>query len=106
MFSVNAGMTEAEGPYDISRSAIAVRGEGTSARMLAKGRGALAEQILDLAFASGVKVRQDAALTQMLEAFDVDSLIPVPAMEAVAAVLAHVYLATGGGPAGAEGSQG
>lgn len=62
--------------------------------MLAKGRGALAEQILDLAFANGVKVREDAALAQMLDAFDLDCAIPEPAMAAVAAVLVHVYAAT------------
>lgn len=98
MFGVNPRMEEAERPYDLSHSAIALRGEGASARLLAKGRGALAEQILDLAFSQGVKVRQDAALNQMLVAFDVDSLVPAPAMEAVAAVLAHVYMATGGAP--------
>ncbi|MCB2106628.1 MAG: EscU/YscU/HrcU family type III secretion system export apparatus switch protein [Rhodobacteraceae bacterium] len=59
----------------------------------ASGRGFLAEQILAIAFANGVKVREDADLAQMLAAVDVDSEIPTEAMVAVTEVLAYVYRA-------------
>jgi flagellar biosynthesis protein len=87
--------------------AIAVQSSGGAAVIAAKGEGFEAERILDLAFAHGVPVRQDASLTDMLTAFDVDSAIPEPALEAVAVVLAHVYEATRGErgqPKGAEGA--
>jgi flagellar biosynthesis protein len=81
--------------YDMTKSAIAVKGEaGRTAVMTAKGRGAIAEQILDLAFAHDVKVREDKALMQMLEAYELDSPIPLPALDIVCKLLCHVYAAT------------
>lgn len=65
----------------------------------ASGRGHLAEQILAIAFANGVKVREDADLVQILAAVDVDSDIPTEAIAAVSEVLAHVYRANANAPA-------
>ncbi|MFM2044777.1 MAG: hypothetical protein RLY86_3353 [Pseudomonadota bacterium] len=62
-------------------------------RIVATGRGAVAEQILELAFANGVKVREDADLAEILAAIDLDSEIPVEAIAAVAEILAYVYRA-------------
>lgn len=62
-------------------------------RVVATGRGCVAERILEIAFASGVKVRQDADLAELLSAVDVDSLIPLEAFTAVAEILAYVYRA-------------
>lgn len=64
-------------------------------RVVASGRGAVAEQILNIAFANGVRVREDADLAQLLAAIDIDSEIPVEAFAAVAEVLAYVYRANG-----------
>ncbi|MBB4286147.1 EscU/YscU/HrcU family type III secretion system export apparatus switch protein [Roseospira goensis] len=68
---------------------------GRAPTVLASGRGALAEQILALAFAHGIKVREDADLAALLAAVDVDSEIPVEAMAAVAEILSYVYRANG-----------
>ncbi len=62
-------------------------------RIVASGRGYMAERILDIAFDAGVKVRQDADLAQVLSAVDVDSEIPLEAYVAVAEILAYVYRA-------------
>ena len=62
-------------------------------RVTATGRGKLAERILKLAFASGVKVREDADLAEVLAAVEVDSQIPLEAFMAVAEILAYVYRA-------------
>ena len=62
-------------------------------RVVATGHGAMAEKILEIAFASGVKVREDADLAQVLSAVEVDSLIPIEAFAAVAEILAYVYRA-------------
>ncbi len=64
-------------------------------KVVASGRGAIAEQILRLAFARGVKVREDADLAELLSAIDVDSEIPVEAFIAVAEILAYVYRLNG-----------
>jgi flagellar biosynthesis protein len=65
------------------------------AKITASGRGYVAEQILQIAFANGVKVREDADLVQILAAVDVDSDIPTEAFAAVAEILAYVYRANG-----------
>jgi flagellar biosynthesis protein len=62
-------------------------------QIVASGKGAVAEQILSLAFAHGVRVREDAALVEILEALEVDSPIPLEAFAAVAEILSYVYRA-------------
>jgi len=63
--------------------------------VLASGRGAVADQILAIAFAHGVRVREDADLAEVLAAVDVDSEIPLEALVAVAEILSYVYRANG-----------
>ncbi len=64
-------------------------------RVVATGKGAVAAQILELAFAHGVKVRQDADLVEILEAIEVDCEIPVPALAVIAEILTYVYRENG-----------
>lgn len=73
--------------YDMSPAALP--------KVVASGRGALAEAILALAFASDVRVREDADLAQLLSLIDVGEDIPTEAIIAVAEVLAFVYRANG-----------
>ncbi len=68
---------------------------GDAPKVVASGRGFIAEQILHFAFAHGVKVRTDPDLAQVLAAVDVDTVIPVEAFMAVAEILAYVYRANG-----------
>ena len=68
------------------------RGQGRAApRVVASGRGALAEQILRIAFDRGVKVRNDADLAEILATIEVESEIPLEALAAVAEILSYVY---------------
>lgn len=67
-------------------------------RVVAAGRGAVAERILALAFALGIRVREDADLAELLAAVDVDSEIPAAAFAAVAEILVYVYRANGNLP--------
>jgi flagellar biosynthesis protein len=62
-------------------------------KVVAKGKGYVAQRILEIAFEKGIKVREDADLAQMLAAVDVDSEIPIEAYLAVAEILAYVYQA-------------
>ena len=75
--------------------AVAIKGEegkpDRPAKIVASGRGALAERILELAFAKGVRVREDADLAELLTSLDLDTPIPSEAIVAVAEILAKVY---------------
>lgn len=69
------------------------RGKQEAPKVTASGAGSIAEQILQIAFDRGIKVRQDAELVEILSLVDVDSPIPLEAFSAVAEILAHVYAA-------------
>lgn len=74
-------------------------------RVIASGKGAVARQILEIAFARGIKVREDADLAEVLAAVEVESEIPLAAFAAVAEILSYVYRAQGTErPAGAPAS--
>lgn len=78
--------------------------DGRPPRVVAGGHGRIAEQILEIAFANGVKVREDADLVELLSSIDIDTEIPVEAFAAVAEILTYVYQA--GAPNMAETSDG
>jgi len=76
--------------------ALAYVPEGQDApRVVAGGRGAIAEQIIELAFEHGIKVREDADLAELLSTLDIESEIPLEAFAAVAEILVYVYRANG-----------
>lgn len=60
-------------------------------RIVASGKGEIAEKILRLAFANGVRVREDKELVEILSTLELDSLIPLEAFAAVAEILSYVY---------------
>lgn len=78
------------------------QGEDANApKVVATGKGALAERILEIAFQTGVKVRKDEDLAELLSALEIGSEIPIEAFTAVAEILAYVYRANQG-PAALE----
>lgn len=87
--------------------AIALQSDGGRAQatqVIAKGSGEGAEQILQLAFDHGVKVRTDADLAAILSAVEVESEIPLEALTAVANILSYIYRAEQA-PCGAQSSE-
>ena len=68
-------------------------GPSSLPKIIASGKGNVAEKILDIAFAEGVRIREDADLAEMLAAADIDTQIPVDAFIAVAEILRYVYAA-------------
>ncbi len=84
---------------DSAKSSIAVAiehrptGPESLPKIVASGRGSIADKILEIAFAEGVRVREDADLAEMLAAADIDTEIPVEAFIAVAEILRYVYAA-------------
>lgn len=80
----------------LSQVAVALRHDRaaqTLPRIVASGRGAVAEQIVAVAMAEGISVRQDADLAEVLVALEVGSDIPVEAFAAVAEILSYIYRA-------------
>ena len=64
-------------------------------RVVAKGRGEIAQRIVDLARQNGIPVRQDADLAELLAVLELDQEIPVEAFTAVAEILSYIYRANG-----------
>ena len=62
-------------------------------RLTAKGKGHVAERIIELARQHDIPVRSDKALIQILSQLDIDRHIPPELYKAVAEILAFVYSA-------------
>lgn len=76
-------------PRDV---AVALRYDGDSApQVTAKGRGALAEQIIKIAEENGVPMHNDAHLVKMLAQIPLGEEIPRELYVAVAEVLAFAF---------------
>jgi flagellar biosynthesis protein len=61
----------------------------------AKGSGHIARQIIEIAQANGVPVREDSDLVELLAHVDLDTVIPVDAFVAVAEILTYLYRLNG-----------
>lgn len=72
-------------------------------RVVAKGRGATAESIIERARAAGVYVHESPELVSLLMQLDLDARIPQSLYEAVAELLAWIYRIEHGLPAAAGG---
>ena len=82
---------------------VALRYDGeTAPRVTAKGRGALAEQILALAEKHDIPLEQDAELAALLGQIPLGEEIPEALYLAVAEVIAFAYLLSGRRPPGFE----
>jgi len=60
-------------------------------KVTAKGRGEIAEKILEIAKAHNLPLYEDQNLVQILEALDLETEIPPELYRAVAEVLAFIY---------------
>jgi len=78
------------------RLAVALHYEKPRApRVVAKGRGAVGEQIVATAREHGVAIEENAALAEALEQVELDDEIPENLYRAVAQVLAFILRASG-----------
>jgi flagellar biosynthesis protein len=68
---------------------------GSAPKVVAKGKGRTAAQILELAAKNGVPVRRDPALVQVLSRLKLDQEIPPELYRAVAAILAFLNRVNG-----------
>lgn len=78
------------------RKAVALayeRGKDQAPRVVAKGKGQIAESIIRVATANDIEIREDADLVEILSAIEINALIPLEAYAAVAEILSYVYRA-------------
>lgn len=66
-------------------------GQGESPIVAAKGKGLLAERILETAREHGIPVQEDAALVEVLSKLDLDQQIPAELYDLVAEILTFIY---------------
>lgn len=79
---------------DISKRAVALRyneQKDLAPRVVAKGRGWIADKIIEIARQHGVPLREDKILVEALSKLDLYEEIPVELYKAVAEILAFVY---------------
>lgn len=83
----------AKSPVDQIREAIALAYHQTDAapRVVAKGRGLIAEQIIAKARETGVYVHESPEMVALLTQVDIDQNIPAELYLAVAELLAWLY---------------
>lgn len=62
-----------------------------SPRMVAKGRGLVAQRIIELAIECGVPIHEDSELVEVLSALELNEEIPPDLYKAVAEVLVFIY---------------
>lgn len=60
-------------------------------QIVASGRGKVAQEILDIAFANNINVREDGDLADLLAKLELDTPIPSEAIVIVAEIMAKVY---------------
>ncbi len=60
-------------------------------KLVAKGKGVVADRILELARKHRIPIEKDPALVEVLSRLDIDQEIPPELYRAVAQVLAYVY---------------
>jgi flagellar biosynthesis protein len=81
------------------KRAAALRYDGRDApRVVATGRGLVAERILEAAREAGVPLREDPVLMEALATLELEQEIPPELYRAVAEALAWAYRLSGGGP--------
>jgi flagellar biosynthesis protein len=71
------------------------RANDPAPRVVAKGQGPIAEQIIALAREHDIAIRKDADLVGLLSQVELDSPIPIEAFAAVAEILSYIYRANG-----------
>ncbi|MDX2050535.1 MAG: EscU/YscU/HrcU family type III secretion system export apparatus switch protein [Rickettsiaceae bacterium] len=67
--------------------------QDSAPKVIANGKGLVAEQIIDMAKKHNIPIKNDKALMQLLSALEIDALIPLEAYEIVAEILYNIYKA-------------
>ncbi|MBM3570626.1 MAG: hypothetical protein FJX46_17940 [Alphaproteobacteria bacterium] len=87
-------MSDQQRPKPGPKLAIALAyepGQDPAPKVAATGKGAIAEQIIQVALANGVAVREDADLAMILSKLDLDDFVPLEVYATIAEILSYVY---------------
>lgn len=85
-------MPEETGHKQTSAAALRYRPPGdTAPKLTAKGRGEIAERILELAREHKIPIHEDPDLIAVLSQLDLDKEIPVELYKPIAEILSFVY---------------
>ncbi|MBC8414734.1 MAG: EscU/YscU/HrcU family type III secretion system export apparatus switch protein [Nitrospira sp.] len=79
-------------PQDKAAALRYTEGKDTAPKLIAKGRGKVAEKILAIAKAHDIPVKEDSELVEFLSMLDLYQEIPADLYKAVAEILAFVYM--------------
>ena len=84
-------MTDGKKPlHDVAVALAYEKGEDTAPRVVAKGRGYVAQRIVELAQENDIVIDTNAELAEALSRVDLDEMIPVELYKAVAEVIGFV----------------
>ncbi|MBP1991357.1 EscU/YscU/HrcU family type III secretion system export apparatus switch protein [Paenibacillus eucommiae] len=81
-------------PSTPMKKAVALRyapEKSNAPQLIAKGKGRVAESILQTAEENGIPIQQDASLVEVLSKLDLEQEIPSELYELVAEVLSFIY---------------
>jgi flagellar biosynthesis protein len=67
------------------------RGDASAPKMVAKGRGKVAEKIVEIAKAHNIPIKEDKDLVEFLSTLDLYQEIPQELYKAVAEIIAFIY---------------
>jgi flagellar biosynthesis protein len=84
--------------HELSRQTVALRyapKRDAAPKLVAKGRGFLADKLLELARLHNIPIRHDRNLVQILSRLDLEEEIPTEVYQAVAEILAFIYRLSG-----------
>jgi flagellar biosynthesis protein len=87
-------MKEKKAKINEKTMAAAIKYDSTSAnapKVTARGRGFIADKIIEKALEFGIPIKNDPDLVQILSKLDIGTEIPVELYRAVAEILAFVY---------------
>jgi flagellar biosynthesis protein len=79
---------------DVSHKAVALRYDRekeNSPRIVAKGKGLIAEKIMEIAREHGITIYEDKELIEILSRIEMYQVIPAELYQVIAEVLAFVY---------------
>lgn len=82
--------------FNAEKLAVALKYErekDSAPRVAAKGKGYIAQAIIELAQKHNIEIKEDKDLARLLSTLDIDAPIPLEAYAAVAEILAYVYKA-------------
>jgi flagellar biosynthesis protein len=87
-------MKEKKGKESVTSLAAAIKYDSerdSAPKIAARGRGTIAEKIIEIAEQNGIPIKNDPDLVQILSKLEVGAEIPVELYRAVAEILAFVY---------------